>query len=671
MALVVSAVALGWSGDAQAQSKKKAAAKPRPAAAAPAKPPSPFERWGITADDLRQAPAADLLAKAGFPAKLALAQGEADNGEPVAMTLVALAYVEGYGAPKDYAAAKRYAELAAAQLQPRALNTMGLLYLNGWGVKRDRKAADVWFKQEEELLIAAGVKREQLAQKPGTAGAGRSKVLGALASAITGNVQPAAGSGSAKTSTDDTAVARPAPPPYPTTKCNQTACWGMLAQIEGTRFSYSDWTVGTQGWIRYEWVKPGQVMRVWSSFGGNAPATWELKLDPKTRMPGGAEVLADGSLAGPPVWYENSYIRSLKRVVGGRYEEVTQEFRKGQWADKKHFLGLGTYKQAYQSDQALRERQEARSQFWGNVAQGAVAISQGIAEQQAYDNSLNAIRSQGAAQTAQIIANAQQQQQQRQAREAESQRQAAAQREAQQAAGRAALTQRLAEANAYRERQIAQSSDPAERARLAEVSRKAIADTQRQLGPTAAAQVQAQTRAIVAGRPSGAVMAQAPAPPAQDSAPMKLGPRPPKGAGNCDPGPCRNPVAPPPPIRLEKRAGGSGSSGPTDAVSDPYPLMLSSDKCDKAIQPTLERTQRVIEMKGGGDWFRWDGRITQTGYTAVACLIHPNGREYFVVQGYATAGDATRAALELARRAKGERDSRYWVTSAGAPYQVK
>jgi len=152
---------------------------------------------------------------------------------------------------------------------------------------------------------------------------------------------------------------------------------------------------------------------------------------------------------------------------------------------------------------------------------------------------------------------------------------------------------------------------------------------------------------------------------------MKLGPRPPKGAGNCDPGPCRKPVAPPPPIRLEKTDGGQGSSGATGAVSDPYPLMLSNDNCDKAIQPTLERTQQVIDMKGGGDWFRWNGRITQKGYVAVACFIHPHGREYFVVQGYATAGDAARAALELARRAKGERDSRYWATNAGAPYLVK
>jgi|GEM_PF-2380922 len=146
--------------------------------------------------------------------------------------------------------------------------------------------------------------------------------------------------------------------------------------------------------------------------------------------------------------------------------------------------------------QERREREERNAALFGtfmNTLSSELANHQQQQyEQQAFLNDLN--------RQAQQVA-AQREASEQRAREAEQ-----SARQAQQQQNAQGMARQLAEANAYRERQMAQTTDPAERQRLAAQSASAL-QAARQLGVEG--DVRNQTQAIMSGRQSSAMQDQA------------------------------------------------------------------------------------------------------------------------------------------------------------------
>ncbi|HYF22810.1 MAG TPA: hypothetical protein VD929_05365 [Caulobacteraceae bacterium] len=419
--------------------------------------PSPYAKWGITETELRTAGVADLLAKAGFPARLPAAQTSADKGDVVAMTLVGLAYVEGYGVTRDYEQGRKYLELAAAELEPRAVHGMGVLYANGWGVKKNQGSAKAWFDQEQRLL---GGKPGAPPPTAGSKGGGLLASLGGLASAkqeeppktdegpgflagVKNSLSVAINGAPAAPQADKPAPSPDAPPP--TTVCRQAACWGVWAQITGVKYSHKSIT-GYSDFKRFDWVVPGKRLKVLSP----GLAVSEYVLDPKTRMPQGHYVETDGSVATNPHWdpEKKLWTRLLWRApYSGRLEHAIQHYKNGKWRDWKDLGILDVYTTVYKSEDAIRQAEQDRSAFWSGVVQSAEAINRGIDGYNEFNAPIDAIAQQGEAQRRQMVEDARRAEEQRQAQEAQ-RRQQQAQAEQQRLQQAAARQQQARQAQA-------------------------------------------------------------------------------------------------------------------------------------------------------------------------------------------------------------------------------
>ena len=74
-------------------------------------------------------------------------QALADNGNPEAQTDLGVMQAKGVGMPKDYAAALRLFESAAAQNHPRGQYLTGFMYERGYGVPRNYATALQWYQR--------------------------------------------------------------------------------------------------------------------------------------------------------------------------------------------------------------------------------------------------------------------------------------------------------------------------------------------------------------------------------------------------------------------------------------------------------------------------------------------------------------------------------------------
>lgn len=70
---------------------------------------------------------------------------EAKKGDIKAQLSLGSMYYLGRGAPQDYAKAKYYYELAAAQGLAEAQYNLGVLYNNGQGVRQNYRTAKEWY----------------------------------------------------------------------------------------------------------------------------------------------------------------------------------------------------------------------------------------------------------------------------------------------------------------------------------------------------------------------------------------------------------------------------------------------------------------------------------------------------------------------------------------------
>jgi TPR repeat protein len=75
---------------------------------------------------------------------------EARQGYAAAQLNLAVCYLNGWGAEKNYGAALYWLKEAAKQGQARAYTNLGLVYLNGWGVARDYEEALKNFRRAAE-----------------------------------------------------------------------------------------------------------------------------------------------------------------------------------------------------------------------------------------------------------------------------------------------------------------------------------------------------------------------------------------------------------------------------------------------------------------------------------------------------------------------------------------
>src|SRR3954451_14656795 len=88
----------------------------------------------VHAEDLRDQPLEQI-------------QQMADAGRADAQRELGIRYGQGTGLAKDYSNARTWASKAASQGDPWAMRIMGLIYLNGLGVDADRWRAVDYFKR--------------------------------------------------------------------------------------------------------------------------------------------------------------------------------------------------------------------------------------------------------------------------------------------------------------------------------------------------------------------------------------------------------------------------------------------------------------------------------------------------------------------------------------------
>lgn len=190
---------------------------------------------------------------------------------------------------------------------------------------------------------------------------------------------------------------------------------------------------------------------------------------------------------------EDERVALMNRQVAQREARLAAEAAARRAAEAQRQL-----EEMERRERERQERQESQARnaaifntFVNTLGSELANYQQQQNEQQAFLNDLN--------RQARAVARQREEAEQRQ-REAEQ-----AARQAEQRQGHEALARQLAEANAYRERQIAQTTNPAERQRLAAQSAGAL-QAARQIGMED--QVRGQTQAILAGRQSSAMVDQ-------------------------------------------------------------------------------------------------------------------------------------------------------------------
>lgn len=99
-------------------------------------------------DGVQEATAA--YQRGDYPMALKLYRGLADEGEPVAFSILGLMYSNGQGTPKDYGEAARWYRRAAEQGIAVSQTSLAGLYFNGKGVPRDVGQAIYWYRQAAE-----------------------------------------------------------------------------------------------------------------------------------------------------------------------------------------------------------------------------------------------------------------------------------------------------------------------------------------------------------------------------------------------------------------------------------------------------------------------------------------------------------------------------------------
>lgn len=86
-----------------------------------------------------------------FLTAFAMALGQAENGDPIAQTLLGELLAKGLGVRQDFKEAAGWYKLAAAQGDPEALYALGRLYMDGRGLEKDPARAAELFRQAGDL----------------------------------------------------------------------------------------------------------------------------------------------------------------------------------------------------------------------------------------------------------------------------------------------------------------------------------------------------------------------------------------------------------------------------------------------------------------------------------------------------------------------------------------
>ncbi|WP_159107153.1 hypothetical protein [Azospirillum sp. B4] len=220
--------------------------------------------------------------------------------------------------------------------------------------------------------------------------------------------------------------------------------------------------------------------------------------------------------------------------------------------------------------------------FGALVGAAANAYADAAAQQRAESARLSALQAQAHAAEARRRADAQRDAQQQAARTAQ-----------QQQAGYSALARQLAEANAYRERQMATTTNEAERQRLAQQNAQAL-QAARQIGREA--EVRQQTQAMMTGRPP---QAEAPAQPHAPMAPVTPLPPTPK-PGPQGPAPMVESRQAPPTLVPPQRV--------ADARPAPEPVKpkeVAAAKPDPKPSVPAQRAPAPAIGTLTKDWFGW------------------------------------------------------------------
>ena len=84
--------------------------------------------------------------KGDYATALRLLRPLADQGHPIAQSLLGIMYLKGAGVAQDYAEAMKWHGLSASQGYAPAQTGLGLMYFNGTGVARDYTEAMRWFR---------------------------------------------------------------------------------------------------------------------------------------------------------------------------------------------------------------------------------------------------------------------------------------------------------------------------------------------------------------------------------------------------------------------------------------------------------------------------------------------------------------------------------------------
>lgn len=161
--------------------------------------------------------------------------------------------------------------------------------------------------------------------------------------------------------------------------------WGGLDRLVGRRFSWSDWTISSDGWKSFRWEVPGEVLVVEQGDSANYFGASRYTLDPATGVVVGYQLHSDGSLVTDNgAVSDGKRIRLRMRVINDhQYEDVVEELNGTTW--QVPFMG----RTVYTSNEQRAANQRERDNFWGGLASGALTMAQTYADTQSQINARN------------------------------------------------------------------------------------------------------------------------------------------------------------------------------------------------------------------------------------------------------------------------------------------
>lgn len=147
--------------------------------------------------------------------------------------------------------------------------------------------------------------------------------------------------------------------------------WGGLDRLVGRRFSWSDWTISSDGWKSFRWEVPGEVLVVEHGDSTTTYGSSRYTLDPATGVVSGYQLHSDGSLVQDSGYvFEGKPRRSRMRVISDhQYEDVSEEFNGSTW--QVPYMG----RKVFTSNEQRAANQRERDNFWSGLAGGLVVAA--------------------------------------------------------------------------------------------------------------------------------------------------------------------------------------------------------------------------------------------------------------------------------------------------------